>query len=210
MKAQKSEMGLMQSINIYYTIIKIHAGQQPGLIKLMQLAADESQTHTKKNTANKYCSHKRWYKNAHGPHKKYIIDKITNKRQNYLVNRLPLAGLPPSLPISPRYGWQMFIALVGCIQIDNSIQLTNSVRGKTVAGRTDDGNPVIKNHNRHQSWCHLLHKNPSVSIDMIRWIKRLTKMDNLHVWASLDKQDLKLQYQCVYMWMTRSGAHSPT
>ena len=84
----------------------------------MQLAADESQTHTKKNTANKYCSHKRWYKNAHGPHKKYIINKITNKRQNNWVNGLPLAGLPPSLPISPRYGWQMFIALVGYIQID--------------------------------------------------------------------------------------------
>ena len=32
---------------------------------------------------------------------------------------------------------------------------------------------------------------------MMRWIKRLTKMDNLRVWASLDKLDLELQYQRV-------------
>ena len=34
---------------------------------------------------------------------------------------------------------------------------------------------------------------------MIRWNKRLTKVDNLRVWASLDELDLQLQYQCVHV-----------
>ena len=53
---------------------------------------------------------------------KDIINKITNDKTIW-VNGLPLAGLPPTLPISPRYGWQMPIELVGYIQIDKSRQI---------------------------------------------------------------------------------------